>query len=177
MKYHTAAEIKQMKLSGYDPSIVREIEEAHEKVEAVCRLIAAAFDGVALGNGVGLYEAQGHDECASDKRCAEYRASDEKDDWLKISAEALNECHSSLSFFDAEGMRFHLAAFLIADIKEQFHHGMLFCLSYANSYHKFSLLSQHQHQAVRGYLIHAMNDLEHEFYHPDVLRALDEYWT
>src|SRR5688500_17196676 len=85
--------------------------------EALCDLIREAFAGVKLGNGIGLQEAQGIDDYADKETCARYRAGDEKEDWTRIPAEELSRCNSSLSFFDAEGMRFHLPAFLVAELQ------------------------------------------------------------
>jgi hypothetical protein len=52
--------------------------------QEVCRVIEAAFAGVALGGGVGLQEAQGLDDYADAETRAAYRASDEEDDWHRI---------------------------------------------------------------------------------------------
>src|SRR4051812_12445181 len=110
MKYPSPADVAEMRARGYDPSTIAEAEQQSKRWESaqqVARAIEAAFAGVALGGGVGLQEAQGLDDYADDETCAAYRANDEKDNWHRISTEALNRCHSSLSFFDAEGMRFH----------------------------------------------------------------------
>lgn len=74
--------------------------------ESLCEKIREAFAGVKLGNGVGLHEAQGLDDYEDPGTCASYRANDEKEDWGRIPAEEMNHCCSSLSFFDAEGMRY-----------------------------------------------------------------------
>ncbi len=177
MKYYSAEEIIQMKSNGYDPAIVREIEEYHQKVERICRLIAEAFKGVELGGGIGLRQAQGIDDYKSESQCLEYRAADEKFDWRRIPVAELTACYSSLSFFDAEGMRFHLPAFLIADLRGQFHQGMAFCLcSHASGANQFSDLSKNQRLSVREYLLHIAEDPNYEFDRPDILRAVKEYW-
>ena len=85
--------------------------------ERVADLVRRAFYGVTLGNGVGLLHGQGLDYYADRQTLAQYRAKDEKLDWTRIGVTELNRCHSSLSFFDAEGMRFHLPAYLIADLE------------------------------------------------------------
>jgi hypothetical protein len=46
----------------------------------------------------------------------------------------LNACYSSLSFFDAEGMRFPLPAFLIAELNGGYLQDMSFQLAYLNDY-------------------------------------------
>jgi len=70
--------------------------------------ITSAFAGVRLGGGVGLFEAQGLDDYADVAERKALRERDEKDAWTVFSADALNCANSSLSFFDAERMRFHL---------------------------------------------------------------------
>lgn len=181
MKYPTPADIAEMKARGYDPNTIAEAEQQSKRwtsAQEVCRVIEAAFAGVTLGAGVGLQEAQGLDDYAAAETCAAYRANDEKDDWHRISAEALGRCNSSLSFFDAEGMRFHLPAYLIADLRGEYGFGMAFCLTQTSDYDRyFRLLSGAQRGAVRAFLLHILDDRDYEFDRPHILRALDEYWT
>jgi hypothetical protein len=59
--------------------------------------IAAAFAGVRLGGGVGLFEAQGLDDYASVEERKALRERDEKDDWTRLSADALTRTAASLS--------------------------------------------------------------------------------
>lgn len=181
MKYPSPADIAEMKARGYDSTTIAEAELQSERwaaAQGVCRAIEAAFAGVTLGGGVGLQEAQGLDDYADAATCAAYRANDEKDDWHRIPAEALNHCNSSLSFFDAEGMRFHLPAYLLADLRGDYGCGMAFCLTQSHDYDcYFSLLSEAQRQAVRAFLLHILDDPDYEFDRPHILRALDDYWT
>ena len=83
----------------------------------VLGLVRRAFQGVTLGKGVGLRQGQGLDDYADERTLASYRAQDEKHDWSAIPVADLDRCYSSLSFFDADGMRFHLPAYLIADLE------------------------------------------------------------
>jgi len=78
--------------------------------------IYKSFKDVKLENGVGLWEGQGLDDYLSPEECKKLRERDEKDDWSKISVLDLYKCSSSLSFFDAKGMRFHLPQFLLFDL-------------------------------------------------------------
>lgn len=146
--------------------------------EALCSQIRAAFANVRLGEGIGLREAQGLDDYADAQTCARYRAGDEKDDWQRLTAEALNACYSSLSFFDEAGMRFHLPAFLIAEIQGQYPQDLVFQLAHLNDYSRaqYALLSSAQRQAVRAYLLHLLDDERYAFDRPHLLRALEEYW-
>lgn len=76
--------------------------------------IYKAFEGVALEEGVGLWEGLALDDRLEGTTAYEQlKAKDERNDWKKIPILRLYECSSSLSFFDAKGMRFHLGLFLL----------------------------------------------------------------
>ncbi len=171
-----------MRARGYDSSTIAEAEQQLKRWDAaqqVARTIEDAFEGVALGDGVGLQQGRALDDYADDATCAAYREADEKHDWHRIPSEALQQCHSSLSYFDAEGMRFHLPAFLLADLRGDYGMGMAFCLTHRSGIFKerFSLLSPAQRLAVRAYLLHIADDPEYQFERPDILLALSECWT
>ena len=116
--------------------------------------IRVAFEGVTLGGGVGLYEAQGIDDHESAEARQRLRERDEKEDWARITAEDLNSCYSSLSFFDAEGMRFHLPAYLLADLNGEYRFDMIAEFTNWCDYKReqFSLLSNVQKDVVLDYL-------------------------
>ncbi len=136
--------------------------------------IRTAFENVKLEDGVGLWEGQGLDDYADSKTILELRKKDERSNWDSIPYEDLVACQSSLSFFDAKGMRFCLPKFLIFDIladqifKEQGIHSpdVLFTLSYKlnEEYQKnrFSLLDNKQIQCIIDYLQYKLPDN-----HPD----------
>ncbi|MBN9517080.1 hypothetical protein J0H58_00950 [bacterium] len=118
--------------------------------------VAALIRGVTLGEGVGLLQGQGLDDYALPAKLAEYRAKDEKDDWSRIPPVILDQCNSSLSFFDAEGMRFHLPAYLLADLEEKTQAAdVVFTLTYKGigGAEVFELLSEPQREAVRQFLL------------------------
>ena len=148
-------------------------------MHALVSLIRDAFSGVTLEDGIGLHEAQGLDDYAGEQTCAAYRARDEKLDWSRISTDELNACYSSLSFFDAKGMRFHLPAFLIAELGGTYHQDMSLQLAYLNDYTiaQYGLLSPNQRAAIRAYLGFILRDSRYAFSHAQIKRALDEYWT
>lgn len=182
MKYPSSFDSAEMRAKGYDPSTVAEAEERLKRWESaqdVARTIEAAFAGVTLGKGIGLQQGQGLDDYATSAECTAYRVNDEKEDWQRISGDALNKCHSSLSFFDAEGMRFHLPAFLIADLRGDYRMSMAFCLTQRWDEFEilFSLLSPEQRRAVRAYLLYIADDPDYEFSRPEILHALNDYWT
>lgn len=162
-------------------STIAEAEQQLERLEAaqlVAPVIEAAFGGVTLGDGVGLSEAGGLDDYADDATRAALRATDEKDDWHWIPVEALQHYNSSLSFFDAEGMRFHLPAYLLADLRGDYGFGMAFCLTQTSDYdYYFRLLSAAQRRAVRAFLLHILDDPDYACDRRHILHALDGYWT
>ena len=145
--------------------------------EVACH-IREAFRGVTLGNGVGLLEAQGIDDYADEATRKTQREQDEKYDWERIPIEALNQCHSSLSFFDAQGMRFHLPAFLIAELNKELLISAVYHLAQLNDYSKSQLitLNSAQRKAISEFLLLIQNEADYEFDSPHIERALSEYW-
>jgi len=83
--------------------------------------IHTAFKNVKLEDGIGLWEAQGLDNRLTEKECEKLREKDEKKDWHNIPVLDLYKCSSSLSFFDAKGMRFHLPQLMLfyLDVSEE----------------------------------------------------------
>jgi hypothetical protein len=151
-----------------------------DEKDRVLSLIRSAFRGVTLGKGVGLRQGQGLDDYADDRALASYRAQDEKNDWSAISVIDLDRCYSSLSFFDADGMRFHLPAFLVADLEGSLQTAdVLFHLVYTaqGAASQFETLSPAQREAVRQYLLLRLSDNHCECVHPLIESALRDYWT
>ena len=146
--------------------------------EAVASQVRKAFHGVTLGNGVGLFEGQALDDYEDDATRKAYRERDEKHDWERIPIDALNRCQSSLSFFDAEGMRFHLPAFMIAELNGESDVGCVFHLTHLDDYAmtKLAALSSEQRKAVREFLLLLRDDPNYDFDRPQIERALSEYW-
>lgn len=125
--------------------------------------IREAFEYVKLEDGVGLWEGQGIDDYADQKTIIELRNKDERNNWDAIPYKDLVCCQSSLSFFDAKGMRFCLPKFLIFDIlgdelfeKEGNPPDVTFVLGHKlnEEYQKnrFSLLDKMQIQCIVDYL-------------------------
>jgi hypothetical protein len=147
----------------------------------VADMIRAAFHGVRLGNGVGLMEGRGLDDYADKATLEKYRAKDEKEDWSKIPFKKLNQYGGSLAFFDPEGMRFHLPAYLVADIEGLLTCDILFHLTYVGSAatSRFALLSKSQRQAVREYLSFRLAGAQvscNDFIEPMLKKSLADYW-
>ena len=152
-----------MRARGYDPSTIREAEERSKqwhRSQDLCDRIRKAFAGVRLGNGIGLRQAQGLDDYETEAKCLSYREMDEKEDWGRIPIGELNQCYSSLSFFDDEGMRFHLPAYLIAELNGEYKQGMAFQLGHLSdlSMQQYSLLNHSQREAVRDMALLMIED-------------------
>lgn len=83
-------------------------DNAHLVIERIER----AFADVRLGRGVSLREADVIDAygTAAEKRKA--RAQDEQSDWKNIPEDLIAHYHWCLSFFDSEGLQFHLPAYM-----------------------------------------------------------------
>jgi hypothetical protein len=152
----------------------------HDEWERVRVLIERAFRDVRLGEGIGLWEAQAIDDYADAQTRQQSRDRDEKEDWRRISREALEACYSSLSFFDAEGMRFHLPAFLTAEIAGMSTAGPVFHLT-SFDWHapqpQFALLNTEQCCAVREFLLLIRDVPRYEYERPLIIQALEAYWT
>lgn len=148
------------------------------KTEALIEIIRQAFTNVELEDGIGLWEAQAIDDYEPKSTQIEKRKTDEKEYWTSISPEELQRCHSSLSFFDAKGMRFHLPAFLVASIKEQVD-DPIFHLTHLDDYakSKLTVLNPEQRRAVSKYLAWCSEQEDYEFERPLIQRVLDEYWN
>lgn len=135
--------------------------------------VRAAFAGVTLGGGVGLSEAQALDDYASNEVRATCRAGDEKNDWAAIPPGDLNRHSGSPAFLDAEGMRFHLPAYMIADLDGDYRHE--FAPYLCGCQERFSLLTPLQRTAVEVYL-RAISERENvPSYQDDIERALEEW--
>ncbi|WP_342195958.1 DUF6714 family protein [Rhizobium hainanense] len=122
---------------------------------------------------MGLTEAQALDDYANNAVRAACRANDEKNDWTAITAEILNRHSSSPSFFHAEGMRFHLPAYLIADLDNAYKHEFAYHLCGPSE--KFSLLTRLQRSSVELYLRAICERGNMVSYQHDVKRALEEW--
>lgn len=78
------------------------------------------FSEQTLGNGIGLREANAIDVYAMLAERLEMRRRDERTDWRSIDSDTLNECYAAPTYMDAEGFAFHLPAFLIAELNDDY---------------------------------------------------------
>ncbi len=116
-------------------------EKRTTKAEKLCLQVRNAFGEIKLGAGVGLHEGQAIDDYETDEARRQKRKKDETEAWEHIKSKHLNACYSSLSFFDPLGMRFHLPAFIIADLNDKFNMGMEFTLTHLTVTPAISLAS------------------------------------
>ncbi|MFZ3003132.1 MAG: DUF6714 family protein [Undibacterium umbellatum] len=181
MSYPTQQDVDAMRADGYEAATIAQAQarqQLGERVTSLKHAIQLAFADVQLGEGTGLYEAQGLDDFAGEQACAAYRAKDEKTDWRRINRDALNYCYSSLSFFDAAGMRFHLPAFMLADLDGQLNTELLYYLTQSSVKEvKFALLNAAQRTIVIDYFNLRLDDedFSHEWEH--IFNALLGYWN
>ncbi|MGZ4035994.1 MAG: DUF6714 family protein [Bacteroidia bacterium] len=141
--------------------------------------ISEAFKDVQLSDGVGLSEANAIDDYKDDGFLEECKKQDEKHNWQAIPSEALNKYNCSLSFFDAKGMKFHLPAFMIAEINNEYRFGMSFALTNLSDHSKsqFGLLSKDQKNTVKLFLEYLLEQPDYEFEKPDIIAAVENYWS
>lgn len=139
--------------------------------------IRLAFSDVTLGEGIGLWEAQAIDDYQTKEIQNKNREKDEKEDWSALSFDDLQRCHSSLSFFDAAGMRFHLPAFIIASVDNKVN-DPVYHLTQLDDYAKSKLtaLNQAQRKSIVSYLNWCLGQEDYVFEHPAIRMALSEYW-
>lgn len=143
---------------------------------AVVQQVTDAFQGVRLGRGLSLHEAVAADWCWPPGPCP-MSGNDERDDWTRIPRQAEKQAETGtckcgcapgstrfqrtqgtcypFSFFEAEGFRFHLPAYLVAGVGEAVQQGSLeraeevteFVLT-GDSRGRHDLLNRQQCQAV-----------------------------
>lgn len=180
MKRTTQAEIDEMRARGYDQVIIREAKFSRVRTAMAEQLIGRvreAFKGVELGGGVGLLQGIALDDYASPEVIGQHRAMDEKKDWERLEVKQLNR--ASLCFFDAFGVRFHLPALMVADLKGELDMSLAFFLTRLDELGlaQFAALSGPQRSVVREYLLFIKDDPGDTYYRKEIDRALEEYWV
>jgi len=147
-------------------------------VDLIRNNIRAAFRNVVLGDGIGLWQAQAIDDYETKEFQLKARARDEKTSWLDIPDDDLSKCQSSLSFLDAEGMRFLIPAFILAELSGNINEGPIYSLSQSVIVYpdRFRLFNAVQKQAITSYLEFCLVDANYAFDAPHIERALHEFW-
>ncbi|MEO0725819.1 MAG: DUF6714 family protein [Bacteroidota bacterium] len=158
---------------------------AAEKAKVI-QQIHKAFAGVKLGQGVSLHETIIIDDYGGMKARQQARAGDEKMDWTKLVDDPeLKSVYGigGISFFDAEGLRFHLPAYMCLALNSQYEdvtEGLIFTLISYDKYNqeRFSTLNDQQRGAIIAFLIY-LRKFEgnvYAYYEPKITKALAEYW-
>lgn len=147
------------------------------KKEILINQTKEAFNNVKLEDGIGLNEAQGFDDYEDAQTQKKLRDKDEKENWEAIPSSELNRCNSSLSFFDAKGMRFHLPSFMTTELNNEFL-GIVFTLTLGsdNAKAQRSALSSVQKKSIRAFLEHLLEDDEYKYERNQIKYALDNCW-
>ena len=120
--------IKKLRDDGHDVWTISLWENWLAKMAELKLLVTKirnSFESVTLGDGIGLREADMIDSCGSNEERQSARDLDEKDCWRNIGADVLNSCYVSPGYLDARGFLFHLPAFLIAELTDEFDFGFI----------------------------------------------------
>lgn len=91
----------------------------------------------------------------------------------------MNGAAASLCYFDAKGMRFHLPAYLIADLRGQLTQDIRFHLNTRGLDERYSLLTAAQREAVRQFRTLQLDLLPEpnlQFEGETIRAAVDGYW-
>ena len=156
----------------------------NENRENLIKLIGEAFRGVILEDGIGLYEAQAISSYQTEDIRKLYRQKDETTDWQAISKDMLEECYDSHCFFDAKGMRFHLPAIMIYQLKCEDSEVDVNIVGALIGYweenksvrlkERFDILSSEQRNTVRQFLIEMFK--ENRCLEDEIQKAFKAYW-
>lgn len=85
--------------------------------EALISEIHAAFKEVSRGRGVSLHEARAIDNYESDLEREKARKLDTDSSWDEVPDKDIEYFHDVFSFFDEEGFRYYLPAYMIWAVK------------------------------------------------------------
>jgi hypothetical protein len=154
-----------------------ELSAAAKWVEKCVRL---AFDGVTLGCGMGLRESDAHDDGAAPEAIAAARRADEEQSWDLISLEDLHRYGAfGWGYLDAESLRFHLPAFILADLNDASDGDLPHRLIEPSRQRDrlYSLLNLDQRMAVREFLLYTLSDSFYDPQQPMIRRGLDGLWA
>ncbi len=179
VRYYSAKKIKKMEEEGIDAYSLAALRVVHDEVENISKEIVDAFDGVQLEDGIGLSQANAMDDYEPKEILMRLRENDEKFDWRKIQSDRLNANCWSLPYFDAKGMRFHLPAFMISDLREEYRFDLVSSVVVSNCFmqEKMKLLSNKQKNAVISYLSFLMKHQDHIFERERIKKSIEIFWS
>ena len=154
--------------------------------DTLLKLIADAFDGVVLGDGVSLHESAAIDMYENAIGRSAAREPDEKVDWRKlvVDPELPRTCGvGGPVFMDAAGFTFHLPAYLtLAVLESEVPKNIDIFVNLLNrltdlsefGLEKFSLLSQQQKTCVAVVL--QFLKTKWKWIDHDIEAAISQYW-
>jgi len=120
--------IERLKDEGYDLWTISQWEKwlaiLPAMADAIDR-IRTTFQDVTLGDGIGLFEANGMDDYACQLELVRLRGLDERVNWQNLDGNTLERYYSAPSFFDPQGFVFHLPAFLLAELNDKHEYGFI----------------------------------------------------
>lgn len=181
MKYLSPDEIRELKDRGYDPLLLDSCADRGrwEAAAGLREKIKTAFAHVTLGDGIGLKEGRGLDDYEDPHVLAQLHAQDERTGWRRFTSEYLLSYQSSISFTDAEGMRFHLPAWMLAELRDEGIAGLIWslCRVAPHNEHQFSLLSPAQRSVVRDFLEFMRDDPDYSHERAEIDTAIQHIWS
>lgn len=148
--------------------------------------IEAAFRGVELGDGVSLRQTVAIDNYAGPEAERAAWSADERHDWRRLVHDPAlaSICWvGGLSFYDADGLRFHLPAYLSlavtdweAEANEETLGSLLYHLTSLDEYNlgRFAILTVGQRRCVADVLNFVCE--QYELKRGDIDRANAEFW-
>ena len=95
----------------------------------------------------------------------------------RIPIDELNLRRDGFYYLDSYGVRFHLPAFMIAELQREGLGGVERALYQEPCDEQFSQLSKAQRTVVRAFLEHLLDDPEFSFEWAHIQKALDGYWA
>ena len=152
LMFPTPSDIDEMRANGYDVFTVARAEATYRAAEIVKREICVAFADVRLGEGIGLREAAAIERGATEWERAGQRKLDEQQDWQNIPRETLVRLGYGLGYLDAEGLRFHLPAYVLAAMACDAIPLTDYLLGWPDPQNRFDILKPDQRKAIGAYL-------------------------
>lgn len=164
--------------SGFDLKKIRGLEIMWRKQEAFVARVQRAFLNVTLGDGTGLFEANGIDDGFDREKQQNARAKDERNSWMVLSPDELSYGRSALCFTDADGFRFLIPAFMLADLTGDLDDCVVIHLSHTRDdrFDRLSSLNGEQVDTIFDFMELFLEDPDCHFHHADIRDALKEFW-
>ncbi len=176
----TSKEIEEWKKRGFDSETIRNTEHRlalFKKGQKLIPAIENAFTDVTLGEGVGLMETFALDDYSDEETRVKVRDNDEMEEWRCLIGTSLQGIPTF--FFDAEGFRFHLPAFMCANLRGDIDTCYLApvtasCSELSRRKDRIRLLNSDQKHVLRQYMEFLLEDPYEDV--PEIRNALEELW-